>query len=397
MVNTDHSCKFPWTWLIIDLGQDNWRFCCKTPWQSKFTDSYNSNHFVLKKVRHEFLNANKPIECQSCWREEGLGGNSFRITSGGQTKKAILPAYQKLELIDIVFGNLCNLRCATCGPFSSTQWSIQMEKQDNISYSWLKPIKNNNKINPEILEKTIKIIIDNIETLSHLNIYGGESSIDPNFVQLIEYFCDLNILSKRSSPIKLVIITNGVWPDKEKISEKFLTALRKAESKGWKIELKFSIDGVGEDAEYFRYPMKWSDLDRNLDMMVEEGFTDQINISTSLLNISVKHKILYYISEKKYKEKIKPIINLVSTPAIFSISNLGNKIIPLLSPWDNVPHLPSWQYYRNWLLEISQKQSQILPNKLSLTEFANYTKWYSNINKITIPKNLEEHYNYYLD
>jgi hypothetical protein len=396
MVNTDHSCKFPWTWLIINLEQDSWRFCCKTPWQEKFTHVYNRHHFILKKVKHEFLSGAKPIECQACWREEDLGGNSFRLAAGGATQKNSLSNYQKLEFIDIVFGSLCNLRCATCGPYSSSQWSAQLKKQKDIPYSWLKPIKNN-AIDPNTLEKTIQIIMDNISTLSNLNIYGGESSIDPNFIRLLEYFSDIDILSVRSSPMRLVIITNGVWPDKEKISEKFLYNLRKIESKGWKVELKFSIDGVGKHAEFIRYPMKWNDLDRNLDMMVEEGFTDQINISTSLLNIPVKHEIIYYIAEKKYRDKIKPVINLVSTPSIFSISNLGNKLMPLIKPWNDIPNLPPWQFYRRWIIEMGEKQSQSLPNNNLLKGFVDYTKWYSDLNEINVPNDLKEYYNHYLD
>jgi len=396
MLDIDYSCKLPWIWLVINLEQDIWRFCCKTNWQPNFVDSYSIENPVIKKVRTDFLNGKKPSECNTCWREESLSGVSYRTGVIGETKKHLLPTYQGLEFIDLIYGSLCNLRCATCGPWSSTQWSTQMQKQKSIPYSWLTPIKNNTIAN-KTLEKIVKVITDNISTLEHLNIYGGEPSIDPNFIQLLDQLCDLDISSRKLKPISLRIYTNGVWPDNEKLSEKFLNNLRRAHSRGWKIDLKFSIDGAGEHAEYIRHPTKWNIVDKHLDMMVEEGFTDQIHISSSLLNIPVQQEILYYFAEKKYRDIVKPIKNLVARPEIFSIANLGNKIVPLLQIWNNVPDIPIWREYKEWILTIAEKQSQGRPDMGRLHEFRKYTKWYADVNQTTIPPDLEKYYDNYLE
>jgi hypothetical protein len=396
MTDIDYSCKLPWIWLVINLEQDRWRFCCKTNWQPNFFDSYSVENSIVKVVQKKFLKGRKPDECRTCWREEELSGVSYRTGVIGETKRELLPTYKGLEFIDLIYGSLCNLRCGTCGPWSSTQWSSQMQQQEQIPYNWLTPIKNNT-IDSKILEKVVSVVHDNIETLNHLNLYGGEPSIDPNFIQLIDGLCDLDISSRKKNPIALRIYTNGVWPDNDKISEKFLYNLRRAHLKGWKIDLKFSIDAAGKHAEYIRHPTKWDLLDKHLDMTVEAGYTNQIHISSSLLNIPVQHEILYYFAEKKYRDKVLPVNNLVSRPEIFSIANLGHKIVPLLKPWEKVPDLPRWREYKDWLLSIAQKQSQGQPDMSRLKVFNEYTKWYANVNKTTVPADLEEYYNSYLE
>lgn len=37
----DHSCRLPWTWLVINVEQNTWRFCCKSPWRDQITPVAN--------------------------------------------------------------------------------------------------------------------------------------------------------------------------------------------------------------------------------------------------------------------------------------------------------------------------------------------------------------------
>ena len=392
----DHSCKLPWTWLVVNLDQNVWRFCCKTDWQMNFNETYNEHNKTLLKVRQEFLDGGKPKECRSCWREESLNGASYRTTITGATKKELLPTYKGLEYIDLIYGSLCNLRCASCGPFSSTQWSSLLKQQDTLPFLWLTPLENTQP-NVEAWKRIPQIIEENILSLDHLNLYGGEPSIDPNFIQLIDQLCDMDISARKNNPIALRIYTNGVWPDNDKLSEKFLTNLYKAKAKGWKVDLKFSIDAIGENAEYIRHPTKWSNLDKHLDMMVAEGFTDQIHITTSLLNLPVQHEIIEYFSEKSYRDKVRPIPNLANRPEIIAVANLGSKVAEMLKPWNNVPDLPLWKHYKRWITGIGRQQANGITDSQRLKIFIEYTDRYAKVNNTTIPADLKKFYNSYLE
>lgn len=392
----DHSCKLPWTWLVINIDQNLWRFCCKTDWQGDFHTSYSENNETLIRVRQGFLKGEKPNECSSCWREESLNGSSYRTSITGATKKELLTTYKGLEYIDLIYGSLCNLRCASCGPLSSTQWNTLLKQQETLPFGWLKPL-NDFQPNTEAWKRIPKIIEDNISSLDHLNLYGGEPSIDPNFIQLIDQLCDIDISSRKDNPIALRIYTNGVWPDNDKLSEKFLANLHRAKSKGWTVDLKFSIDAVGENAEYIRHPTKWSLLDSHIDMMAEEGFTNQIHITTSLLNIPVQHEIAEYFAEKRYRDKVKPIPNLANRPQIIAIANIGKNLNKFLEPWNSVPDMLQWGHYKRWILNLGKQQANGIADRNRISEFITYTDWYAEANNITIPKKLKEYYNSYLE
>jgi len=132
-------------------------------------------------------------------------------------------------------------------------------------------------------------------------------------------------------------------------------------------------------------------------MMVEEGFTDQIHITTSLLNIPVQHEIVEYFAGKKYRDKVRPVPNLANRPEIIAIANLGSKVNRFLESWNDIPDLPRWRNYKKWILGLGKQQSQGITDTMRLKRFIEYTDWYADINKTSIPKNLKRSYDNYLE
>ena len=393
----DYSCKAPWTWIVIDTNKDKWRFCCKTKWQDGFADGYDQhNDQKLIKIRQEFVDGQRPSECSSCWREEDLHGASYRTKVYGATTRAKLPTKSGLEFIDISFGDTCNLRCATCGPFNSTNWSSHMKQQKNVPYVWLTPLNLVNNQQQKAWQKIPQLVADNFNTLSHINLYGGEPSIDPNFITLMENLCDIDITPRSSLPIELRIYTNGVWPGGDKLSDRFVNLLVKAKEKGYRVDLKFSIDAIGDDAEYIRHPTKWNIVEKNIDHMVDIGITRRVHISTSLLNLPIHHEILEFFAEKNYREKIIFVNNLVNNPNIFSVANLGHKITRFAHLWKKLPNVPQWQPYVDWLHNLIETQLRGSPDTTRIEQFFDYADWYADVNSTTIPTKLQKAYLNYL-
>lgn len=381
------SCRFPWTWLNINLDDDSWRFCCKTNWYSNFTDTYYPDNEILSDVQSSFTNSIKHKDCSICWNDEELGGNSFRIQKGGIIPKPQLEDLNGLELIDVVYGSLCNLKCGTCGPVHSTQWQNLLEKyqlpvikthshsDDHISRSW---------------NKLKHIIYNNLQTLKKISLYGGEPSIDPRFLNLLDYLYELDIDHNK---IELHVYTNGMWPN-ESSEIRFISGLNKIKNKGWNVKLRFSIDAVYENAEFIRIGTKWNIYEKNLDLIVSEGLCTELSITTSLFNISSQGEIMDFILSKPYADKIYPIFNLANKPSKVSISNLGYHIVDYAPVW-NFNH-PNWADYKNSIASLIIQQKNGIPNSSVLKSFVQYTEWLSFVNNISIPKELDEIYKTYL-
>lgn len=390
----DHSCRLPWTWLVINVEQNTWRFCCKSPWQVDFSNGYHpALNGYLVDVKDSFRRGDRPEACSVCWREEDAGGASYRTNVTGATTRDRLPSHDGIGFIDIIFGSVCNLRCASCGPMSSSQWRSLLAKNDN-PYEFL-AVKSGVP-DKRAWDRIPELIRDNINSLSHINIYGGEPSIDQDFIEMMDRVCEADLSSRRNRPIEMRIYTNGVWPERDILSQRFLTNMNRARSVGWKVDVKFSIDAVGEHAHFVRHPTDWTLLDRNLDMMVREGLTERIHITSSLLNLPIQHEILEYMLDKPWRDQITPVANLVNRPPILSVANLGPRIEEFFTGWKDLPDLPTWRNYRIWIDNLINTQQNGMVDDAMLKRFEGYVDWYASVNNTTIPPKLAAAYSRYL-
>jgi len=99
--------------------------------RNDINDLMNSDYY--KKVRLEMLNNIKPNACMRCYDEEAKG-----IKSKREHEKTIFPSYtadyaskltsedgsipMDLRFVELRLGNVCNVRCRTCNPASSSKW-----------------------------------------------------------------------------------------------------------------------------------------------------------------------------------------------------------------------------------------------------------------------------------
>jgi hypothetical protein len=110
----------------------------------------NSDYY--KTVRLEMLNNEKPRACMRCYEEEDKG-----IKSKRQHEKTIFPSYtadyaskltsedgsinMDLRFVELRLGNVCNVRCRTCNPASSSKWLEDykdiVEKADFVNKGYL--------------------------------------------------------------------------------------------------------------------------------------------------------------------------------------------------------------------------------------------------------------------
>ena len=139
-------------------------------------------------------------------------------------------------MLDIFFGNTCNMACFMCGP----EWS---SKQAEESYRLgLIPKKVEAKDNTEIILDTI----DRLPDLEQVSFIGGEFFIFKNNLRILDKMISRGIGAR--------VVTNA-----SVLTDSMLEKLSKLPN----LELQISVDGIEDSYEIMRYPNKWQTLQDN--------------------------------------------------------------------------------------------------------------------------------------
>jgi len=307
----DKFCIVPFITLTTQ-NKGQIRNCCKsttkleehkkyTPGLSKDTFWNVWNNDYIRQVRLDLINGNFIPACKRCYEEEAANGRSKRIS-----ENEVYPIENYKHIIDdciandgtvnsfpscfdLHFGNLCNLKCRTCWIGASNQLAndifklveqnkkltdyLQMEYNgyDKVKFEW---IQHNDEI--------INLMLEHYKNIEHIEISGGEPSI------LKEFYVILHAMVKndQAKNITLRINHNLVQTKKE-----FLELLPKFKH----VSLLGSLDSIGEQNEYLRYPSKWKIIKKHA-LYIHEYFLNVDNVDFSF-NTAVSNQNIAYIPE----------------------------------------------------------------------------------------------------
>lgn len=254
----------------------DYRICCHADnvedkqWlgaaKDKPTEVWNSDGF--KQIRLDMLNGKIPKECMNtCYKKEQMGDRSHRMNVNQQYMR-----YSKLQTLtrkdgsvpytptylDIRFGNLCNLRCRTCGPDASTSWYKDVE-----GYSKIRDFYTDNDVFWDDLPKIAKTVRD-------LYFAGGEPFVQTGHYKMLEFFIDRGL----SKNINLSYNTNLSYDkfgkyDLEEMWKQFKS-----------VTLWPSVDGFGKQRDYTRKGISWELFETNA-----RKFSDKITNISSVISI----------------------------------------------------------------------------------------------------------------
>lgn len=260
-------------------------------------DALNSKWHKLLREAH---NAGERHQmCEVCYQRDDIEGNSRRMYVSdiipqrvdGYTTIQMLPSILKNNeviaepiALDLRFGNLCNLKCVTCGPWYSDKWIEEYEQfYGTANYTFgganVKSPKDGKVFNIVDDSKSTpwwesQIWWDRLDEvkphLKHLYITGGEPMIVPAHDELLKRLVDANVAKN----ILIEIDTN-------------LTALNPKVMEYWnqfkRIDLRISIDDVYDQYTYFRFPGKWSVMEKNIKRVMEAGADNVFPILTTCI------------------------------------------------------------------------------------------------------------------
>ena len=274
---SDTFCPLPWIGYSI-RGDGHVRACCRatqgitgailskedgTPF--KYDDSIDEsrNSKALKSIRLSIINRKWHSTCVRCMEEcnSGLMGKNYRDSvlwkehfteedarestrSDGSIDTSKIP----LRHFDLRLGNICNLKCAMCGPVDSSGWYKDYEfvygKKYRKLHDWYK--------NDGFWEELSKYK----DSIKRVYIAGGEPLITYEHYD----FLDKCIKGGYSKKMTIDYNTNlTVIPEKAiRIWENFDSVV-----------FGVSVDGVGKVNDYIRWPSKFSVLEKNLKLLDE--------------------------------------------------------------------------------------------------------------------------------
>ena len=314
------KCLAPWLQMwakVMPQGYDI-KPCCV--YEDEFnTDSIEEylNSDELKELTKTLEKGELPPGCWRCtngdneWiRYEKYVKKGKELAKLEDIKEIFKDVDDQFTMLDIRPGNLCNLKCRMCNSSSSTEIAKEnaVMKEDKELLQGLEELYKDSASLPLLTEKkeyfkkysdhtysqteTHQNRIDqlfNYAKLHRLKLLGGEPSIDPAIISIMQHLIDKGYSNDSSAAthhgkFQLQIVTNmtnvnKVWKDYFKKLNVKITA---------------SVDGAGRTFEYQRYPAKWKTIERNIKAIkpAERGENISMNIvMTNILYLDIKHWI----------------------------------------------------------------------------------------------------------
>lgn len=325
--NTDNSyfCSAPWTTTCIDPegavvpcsiyrkefeNNDFDQPLHKNLLNSTFEEAFNSS--TMKNLRKEMMSNKRPSGCSSCHAMKRTGEWTYKqfMLDNFEAQDA-LKNYNtntgeitnpSIEFIDMSLTNRCNLKCRMCAPTFSSGLTKEMNKFNNISY------KGDNHISLQIPQEHLFN-----PNLKLLKLQGGEPLLDKNLIDTLSLLIEHEIAPN----LELHIFTNLTL-----ITIKHLELL----SHFKKVDLFCSTDGWGSVNEYIRYPSKWTQLYKKIEL-VNIFSKDHPNIKLGINTVIQIYNIYHmpdFIKNLWDKFNITAHFQLLYSPSYLSI-----KILPL--------------------------------------------------------------------
>lgn len=286
-------CLFPWTHIHV-TPRGRVFPCCNTGYSDYIGDYKNEklidlmNSEEMKKLRLNMINGVPSKICNSCYEQEKITGHSGRTYSLNLFEKDLdnhlentledgtLKDFQ-MKYFDIRFSNICNMKCRTCSPEFSSQWSAEY---NNENKSW--PIMFHANNNQSIL---LDQVLEHIEHIDTFYFAGGEPLITEEHYILLE-----TLIKKKLTNVRLFYNSNlSVLKYKDKDIIDLWSNFNG-------INMTASIDHVKERAEYIRNGTNWGTVESNLLTISKlPNVNFSINTVLSIFNYATLNDFYIYL------------------------------------------------------------------------------------------------------
>ena len=340
-------CALPFTYVYVD-SLNEYKLCSDARLSSQINTNSQSilsyfNSDYLNELRFDMIRGELTDKikgtCIRCIEREELGSWSRRET---YIDTKIIKQFKRNEklvptskVIKLKFGNLCNLKCLTCGPYSSSRWAherndkkemtVFKELKDSISKASFEKygklyqdsfdhefVLDMNSITYNFNDKFYKELISIIPNIRCIVISGGEPLINDEFYDFIQWL----IKNKFAENIDLIVFSNMT-----KLMKNYKAIYDEFNS----FTINVSLDGVSKKDEYIRRGTIFDEKTKNIKQL-NPYFNIQFCSTMSILNVGYQSDISDYCSQFN---KRPSFFNVLVEPFFLQINNLPTDVIQI--------------------------------------------------------------------
>ena len=279
------------------------------------------NSTIKKWARKDMLEGKRPSECQYCWNVED-NSDSFSDRVFKSSEPWSEPHFEEIsklnwrddylpKYVEVSFSNVCNFKCAYCGPTYSSKWMEEINKfggykltshefngLDEMVVNKTKPYKHSEQ-NPYVdafWEWWPKLY----KSLDTFRVTGGEPLLSKDFWGVLD-----SIIETESPNRELKFSVNSNLGVTDELVDKLISKLEIIinQKRAKEIIIFTSVDAYGQQAEYVRYGLEFERLFRNINKILTKlpKVTVVIMSTFNMFSIFSYEKLLKKVYEMKLK------------------------------------------------------------------------------------------------
>lgn len=328
-------CVAPWVHAHVSANGGR-RLCAiaeripKEYSQMPWSEFKNSDY--MKQVRKSMLEGKTLSECKACdnanktesTREELNKYYADEISNMISSTDAEGVTSCQTRYLDYRH-SLCNLKCRTCSPFSSSAYYFHMLKQkreDVMDLFGALVSEYTKKLLPSFVDHFANEYVSFVENENLNRIYfaGGEPLLDP------KHFEVLDRLLAKNQKVDVIYNTNLMMGP-----QKCQNWIEKINQLQGSVKLCVSFDGTHEVGEYIRQGSKFEVIDKNLTLLMQmkkPHVEVVLDMTLTSLNLFFLKDVAEYVIQKKISlfakmmisgERYFPLLRLQTIPAQIKI------------------------------------------------------------------------------
>jgi MoaA/NifB/PqqE/SkfB family radical SAM enzyme len=238
--------------------QEIYQTCCCNLDGALFVPSAGDD--VFAEIKQQQLEGEWPSACYRCWKEEQNGGQSERLRAFAEIPQDRFENFVLDQTIAefefrIKFSNLCSLACRSCSASESSTFAkivnadtdklYEIDISDNDAH-WQFVVTRI----PELIKKAEHFFV---------HFIGGETLMQPGMTRLLQWMVRTKLAPRVNIRLTTAMTVNP--------SDELMSLLTKFNS----VDINLSIDSVGENYQYVRWPARFSKIETNLDTLIGYG------------------------------------------------------------------------------------------------------------------------------
>lgn len=245
-----------------------------------------------QQIRNSLVSGQWPNNCRLCQQREDIdpefSNRAYQLNLHHDLDSSIYQTNQhQLQQLDLRWSNTCNYACVYCSPSLSSQWAKELGQTVNIDRSNFTALK--------------EYVYPNLGNLKEVYLAGGEPLLIKENNDLLNQLYQVN-------PDCLVRVTTNL--------SNLSTGVYQTISQFKHVQWEVSVEAMGQQFEYIRYPGVWTEFENNLKQLIQEWAPEQIGLTMNYflltpdiietgeyligLGVDVNRAAVHYLTDPKY-------------------------------------------------------------------------------------------------